>query len=243
MEIKYNVTGKKRKELVNLIANFTGCEPIYKGTPTFAYEADYFTIDKNGTLSFDDRADSEEIERLVEMLYGNRFIAENDEEIDKIEVMIYDGSSDEPEEFSIGINIDEITDTGFFETAFDNLCEIVSQRQPLFQKSLGTTAELKTECKENTLWFDWFDRILTAEQIEIYTTFLKALYSFAEKAKRVNESHIKFDNEKFAMRTFLNRIGLSGAEHKQLRKVMLQNLTGNSAFRYGNPNNGNGGEK
>ena len=66
MEIKYNVKGAKRKELVSLIANFTGCDAKYKGAPTFAYEVDYFTIDKNGTLSFDDSADSEVIERLLE---------------------------------------------------------------------------------------------------------------------------------------------------------------------------------
>ena len=36
MTLNYNVTGAKRKELVNLIANFTGCEARYKGAPSFA---------------------------------------------------------------------------------------------------------------------------------------------------------------------------------------------------------------
>ena len=74
------------------------------------------------------------------------------------------------------------------------------------------------------------------EHLELYTTFIKALYKFAENAKRVNISHKEIENEKFAMRTFLNRIGLSGAEHKQLRKTLLKNLIGNSAFRYGGKN-------
>ena len=97
MEIKYNVTGAKRKELVLLIANFTGCDAKYKGAPTFAYEVDYFTIDKNGTLLFDDRADSEVIERLLEMLYDNSFVAENDETED----LKFEG-------VSIGFTADEI---------------------------------------------------------------------------------------------------------------------------------------
>ena len=46
MTVNYNVTGTKRKELVQLIANFTGCSAKYQGAPTFAYEVDYFTIDK-----------------------------------------------------------------------------------------------------------------------------------------------------------------------------------------------------
>ena len=65
MTIKYNVTGAKRKELVLKIADWLGCEVKYLGAPSFAYEVDYFNIDKDGALSFDDNADSEVIERII----------------------------------------------------------------------------------------------------------------------------------------------------------------------------------
>ena len=68
-ELRYNLTGSDRKRLVTAMAEATGCAAKYKGSPTFAYEVDYFTIDKNGTISFDDRADSEEIEKLIERLH------------------------------------------------------------------------------------------------------------------------------------------------------------------------------
>ena len=58
MEIKYNRTGKERKDLVTAIAQITGAEAVYKGVPSCNYEVDYFTIDRFGTLSFDDSADS-----------------------------------------------------------------------------------------------------------------------------------------------------------------------------------------
>ena len=57
----------------------------------------------------------------------------------------------------------------------------------------------------------------------------------AEKAVRVNIKDKPVDNEKFAMRTFLNRIGLSGIEYKPLRKELMRNLSGDGAFRYGRP--------
>ena len=57
----------------------------------------------------------------------------------------------------------------------------------------------------------------------------------AEKAVRVNTKDKPVDNEKFAMRTFLNRIGLSGMEYKPLRKELMRNLSGDGAFRYGRP--------
>lgn len=52
----------------------------------------------------------------------------------------------------------------------------------------------------------------------------------AEKAVRVNTKDKPVDNEKFAMRTFLNRIGLSGMEYKPLRKELMRNLSGDGAF-------------
>ena len=88
MTLNYNVTGSKRKELVSLIANFTGCDAHYKGAPSFAYEVDYFTIDRNGAVCFDDRADSEVIERLIEMLYDNSFVSEPADEPTGIAIQI-----------------------------------------------------------------------------------------------------------------------------------------------------------
>jgi hypothetical protein len=66
VEINFNVTGPARKKLVQALGEILECDPKYLGPPTFAYEVDYFTIGKEGSLSFDDRADSEELEHLIE---------------------------------------------------------------------------------------------------------------------------------------------------------------------------------
>ena len=55
MEIRYNVTGAKRKELVKVIANATGARAEYKFMPTCNYAIDCFTVTRDGTLLFDDR--------------------------------------------------------------------------------------------------------------------------------------------------------------------------------------------
>jgi len=62
---RFNVTGTERKKLVSAISQITGAEAKYLGMPSAAYRVDYFTIDKNGAVSFDDSADSVEIENLV----------------------------------------------------------------------------------------------------------------------------------------------------------------------------------
>ena len=43
------------------------------------------------------------------------------------------------------------------------------------------------------------------------------------------------DNDKYTFRCFLLRLGFIGNDYKATRKVLLKNLTGNSAFRHGEP--------
>ena len=57
----------------------------------------------------------------------------------------------------------------------------------------------------------------------------------ARNAKRVNAKEKDTDDEKYAFRCFLLRLGFIGAEFKTERKILLRNLTGSSAFRSGQP--------
>ena len=72
----FNVTGAKRKELVTRISEIMECPSKYLGPPSFAYQVDYITIDRNGNISFDDRADTEQIENLFDYLDSHGFPAE-----------------------------------------------------------------------------------------------------------------------------------------------------------------------
>ena len=71
MTIYYNT--QDRKPLVKAISEFTGADAVYMRTPTYAYQIDYFTVTRDGNLEFDDRADSEEIEGLIEFLAERGF--------------------------------------------------------------------------------------------------------------------------------------------------------------------------
>ena len=223
MTIRYNVTGTKRKELVQLIANFTGCEPKYKGAPTFAYEVDYFTIDKSGALSFDDRADSEVIERLLEMLYDNGFEAEALPE------------TDEPtwvtEQQTDGAGL--IITIPFENVSVGNLTKLLEVKGNLIKKALGID-DLPLAMNDDSVSFLWFkDDVLSTEYINAYTEFVSLLCQMTTKQKRITATEKEYDNEKYAFRCFLLRLGFIGAEHKAARKILLQKLEGSSAFKNG----------
>lgn len=216
MTVKYNVTGAKRKELVQLISNFTGCDIKYNGAPTFAYEVDYFTIDKSGALSFDDKADSEVIERLLEMLYDNGFESEALPE------------ADEPSTETTGLCV-SMPRTLFTDTAMANLKSIVEAKKNLFMKAFDID-ELPILEEDGKVCFPWFSGE-SPEEIKAYDHFICKLCEMARTQKRVTATEKTVENEKYAFRCFLLRLGFIGAEYKEARKILLKNLEGNSAFK------------
>lgn len=218
MTVKYNVTGAKRKEMVQLISNFTGCEAKYKGAPTFAYEVDYFTIDKSGALSFPDKADSEVIERLLEMLYENNFESEALPETEE--------PTEQKETTGLCVSMPR---TLFTDMALANLKSIVKAKSSLFKKAFATD-EISILEEDGKVCFPWFSGEFP-EEVKAYDHFVCKLCEMARTQKRVTATEKQVDNDKYAFRCFLLRLGFIGAEYKTARKILLQNLEGSSAFK------------
>ena len=70
MEIRFNVTGSARKELVGIISQVTGCKQFYKGMPSAAYEVADITISKDGTVSYDERTEENTIKATQSSVSG-----------------------------------------------------------------------------------------------------------------------------------------------------------------------------
>lgn len=68
--------------------------------------------------------------------------------------------------------------------------------------------------------------------LNAYTCYLNALFALAKKQKRVNHKDTGLpENEKYAFRCWLLRLGFIGPDYKEFRKVLCENLTGSAAFR------------
>jgi hypothetical protein len=73
---------------------------------------------------------------------------------------------------------------------------------------------------------------VSPEKVEATTKLLVQANINARRLKRNVAAKVKVtDNEKFTFRTWLLRLGMVGDEYKLARKILLQNLSGNSAFR------------
>ena len=221
MTITINATGAERKRLVQTISNWLGCDAKYLGVPSCAYRVDYFTIEKNGSLTFNDSADSEVIERLLQHIYDEGF------DIDQSH------TEDEPEEEIRGICI-SMPRSIFTDSNLENLKAIIAAKGSLIKKALGTD-ELPIEVTDTKVSFPWFVGTPTPEELKAYDTFVCKLCEMAHNQKRVSAKEKEVDNEKYAFRCFLLRLGFIGNEYKTERKILLRNLEGSSAFKGGQP--------
>ncbi len=217
--LDYNVTGADRKRLVQAISACVGTEPRYLGAPSFAYEVDYFTIDRNGSVSFDDRADSEEVEGLIETLAGQGFISAASET----------ESEEVPEANGFGLTVTLPADQ-FTPDALNNLQAIIGAKGALIRKALGLE-QLPVQVGSDTVSFPWFTGELKPDEVRAYTSFIAALCRMARESRRITAKEKDVDNDKYAFRCFLLRLGFIGADCKEDRKILLRKLSGSSAFK------------
>ena len=231
MEIRYNVTGAKRKELVKVIADATGARAEYKFMPTCNYEIDYFTVTKDGTLLFDDRADSEEVEQVLATIAaaGCECEAHDGEKLPTEEESKAIDTA--PQNKTVGLMVEIPLD----KVAVGNLTKLLDAKGGLIKKALGVDT-LPIEIQEDRVAFPWFPELPDADSVKAYTHFISALCEMSKNAKRVTVTEKAVDNEKYAFRCFLLRLGFIGSEYKAERKILLKNLTGSSAFKDGGVN-------
>ena len=227
MTINYNVTGSDRKRLADYIAGFLGCEKKYLGVPSCAYQAGYIEVSKDGAITFDDRADSEEIETLLEELENEGFHAASVGEEKPIPDTVAEGET-AAQDANVGLTVEIPLE----KVKAGNLTSLLDAKGGLIRKALGIDA-LPIEIGETTVKFPWFTELPESDEAKAYTHLIAALCEMSRNQKRITAKEKAVDNEKYAFRCFLLRLGFIGTEYKAERKILLRNLTGSSAFKSG----------
>lgn len=209
MIIELGLTGSDRKELAKAVSEIIGAPAEYQYMPTCAYiiGRDY-TVTKEGNLEISDSADSKETEHLLAELKSRG----------------YDVSMAEENSLTVEMPKERIDDS-----TIDRLRKIVENKGELFKAAFNTD-NLDIIVDKEKVCFPWF----TVEQYDdtsAYCTFISMLCEFAKNQSRINNKPETTDNPKYTMRCYLLRLGMIGAEYKAVRKVLLRNLSGSSAFR------------
>lgn len=218
-----------RKPLVKAISEFTGEESRYLYTPTYAYRIGKYTVNKYGSVLCDDETDRRELKALVKFLAEKGFTPkqelslEEEPEAEEEPPETEDAPAAEDTALAIAFPLERIN--------LGNLENLLEAKGALIQKALGIS-HTDIETDEEKVSFPWF-KAEDAPLPEAFLKFLTALCQMSLTQKRVSSKAKKVENEKYAFRCFLLRLGFIGKEYKEDRKLLLKNFTGSSAFKNG----------
>jgi hypothetical protein len=234
MQIKYNVTGDRRKALVAVMRDVLQDTTRYLGAPSFAFQVGAYTVDKNGTVNCPDGTDEGQIEMLIRELAHDGFIGERvGEPVKPIEQKAAEMLKQEivtPTLACLDRFTVEMPRDGISPTAMENLRRLVASKATLLKKALDTDDLPITE-QTDRIEFGWFCPTDDHVVITAYYQLVQGLCELARTQKRVTATEQEVENEKYAFRCFLLRLGFIGAEYKESRRILTKNLSGNAAFR------------
>ena len=240
----------ERKEIVKALAEHFGVEPKYMGVPSFAYQVqttdETYTIDRAGKITT-----SAGMEVELESILNGGKVEEPSEPIAEtisIEVAV-------PMEGHTGSTLKNLVNMIYSKQALINkslgitgniieleFCKCINEGKieslDDFRVAIECIGEkycpgIAFEFNNSTVTFKFLEGESSPEKVQAYTQLIGLLNQNAKTLKHASAKSKDTDNDKFTFRVFLIRLGMVGDEYKAARKVLLENLDGNSAFRSG----------
>ena len=201
--MKINLQNRTRRELADHIGEILGTIPRYLGVPTCNYQIGDCILERDGTLTISDNIDA----------------------MTHLKERGWESGETDTDRFTISVPRNTLSDE-----KLTMLEKIIAGKASLLKKAIGTdTLTVKTSVEK--ISFPWFPYTQDSDEIRAYTELVTKLCEMTNRQKRVGT--VKgTDNEKYTFRCFLLRLGMIGTEYKITRKILLRNLTGNSAFRH-----------
>ena len=228
MILHFNVKGESRKAMVKAIEQELGVKARYLRVPSCSYKVGIYTVGLNGELEFAEGENFDETARVIDACVLATGVSPAEWENNTNE------PKNKPQNEDVGVTVAIPID----KVKVDNLTALIDSKSGLIKKALGIT-NLSINVGDDKVSFPWFSEGLNAEFLQTYTKFVASLCEMSVKQKRIQAKEKEVDNEKYAFRCFLLRLGFIGAEYKADRKILLKNLEGSSAFKNGT----NGGEE
>ena len=214
-EIDFKVKGEERKKLAYAIGELLGMQVKYTRTPKFDYLIGSCILDKNGVFHTSGDLSESKLELILERFYKGEPIQQ----------------SELPEDETVEVDVLSISvpRNMFTDDKLENLQKLIEGKQTLFKHAFRVE-QLEVAITENQVLFPWFPLASEPDAVSAYTEFISKLCELAIKLKRVSLKDKEVENEKYAFRCFLLRLGFIGDDSKVARRILLQNLSGNSAF-------------
>ena len=222
--IEFNTKNMDRGSLARQVGEILGREVKYVRVSTCNYDIGGCILDKEGRFYPTDDVEDVMLQAIAESLYGKPIMDEDSKTNSQPEEQqdILQESRDENDTLCVSVSA-----SLFDDKSLENLQNIVNGKSTLLQHAFGIE-QLEIKISETKISFPLPSN---ADAVAAYTAFISQLCDLARKVKRVSLKDKEVDNEKYAFRYFLLRLGFIGDDCKLYRKILMQNLTGNSAFK------------
>lgn len=220
-----SLTGLTRKEVAGIIGECLEAKPEYKGGITYQYYIGNWAVFMDSTVEAE-KADGEAGD---EYKVGICIPNSNQKELAKVLSALKEAGSIVNASCKLTIIID---DSKYTDKSKANLIKLFESKKELIFIALGVQ-DGNIEIEEDKVIFRLIAATLDAERILAYKQFFTLMNQLALKSKSASSKKTESDNPKFTFRVFLIRLGMVGDEYKIVRKVLLEKLEGNSAFRSG----------
>lgn len=206
IKISQSVAGLDRKLIGAVISEAIGSSVSYAGPPSFAYNIGAFSISKDSIVSFDFLNDEylTELKKGFDALVGAEVIKDS----------------------NLTISISE-----FSMPVANRMRNVLESKFSLIKKSLQAELDLNIESDCTKVNIKFLTSAQNGEKIAATVMLFLKLAEFAKTLKYVTAAERIVENEKYALRCFLIRLGLNGEKYKGVRKELIKNLDGNSAFK------------
>lgn len=226
MELDYSIYKPKRKQMAATIALALGEKVHYNGIPTYSYSIGDVMIDRDGKIILPTNLK----ETIVKALKASNFECMGQSDEGGTETLENERSG------QLALNGQNLTVslplTMFDGDSLTRLKKLVASKEELFQKAFAVEGNIEINVDEEQINFPWF-KIESSEETKAYTLFIEKIAEMAIKQQRINSITKETENDKYAFRCFLLRLGFIGNEYKEIRKILLKNLSGSSAFKNG----------
>ena len=248
----------ERREVVRAILERLGSPAVYLRMPTCAYRIGDLTVERDGSIASDDGA---LLDGLRPMLMERGWLtdaADSGAEAPATETEP-DGPDSEPTGMELSFPVEDWTVpqlTNLLRILYSHqhilrrmmrsdtlhidrqLVERLKEAQTPadFEAELadGRAAEMLKGCRlrEEKLAFETAPDDLDPARRQAYVALLSAMLRQAKDAKRVFlKADADSENEKYRANSLLTRLGFSGPERKQLRRMLMGHLSGYAAFK------------
>ena len=241
-----------RKEIIETLEEYTGIKAKYLGAPSFAYQIlineKSYTIDRFGKITLEGM--EVEIEALINETITEKEVAAQElaQENEALELEItipMEGHTGATLRNMLNMlyskqpiikRIFKIEDDILKADFITELNKVNIQTIEEFRSEIARNQEIgcngiEFDFTDNTITFKLVKTLQESDKLEAYTQFISLLSQSAKGLKHASPKPTATDNYRFTMRTWLIRLGFVGNEYKKARRLLLENLEGNGAFR------------